>query len=115
MRKNLRPGKPVRVFIADSSALECQLMVRALQQSGKPIKVVGCTTESAEILRELGKNCPNVAIISADSRNGRCAGVQIVRQARVSYPHLRIIVLVESPNFLAAPTTRRPTKKLSPT
>jgi len=90
-------------------------MVRALQQSGKPIKVVGCTTESAEILRELGKNCPNVAIISADSRNGRCAGVQIVRQARVSYPHLRIIVLVESPNFLAAPTTRRPTKKLSPT
>jgi len=64
MRKNLRPGKPVRVFIADSSALECQLMVRALQQSGKPIKVVGCATESAEILKELGKNCPNVAIIT---------------------------------------------------
>jgi DNA-binding NarL/FixJ family response regulator len=72
-------------------------MVRALQQSGKPIKVVGCATESAEIPRELGKTCPNVAIISADLRAGRSAGLQIVRQARVSYPHLRIIVLVESP------------------
>ncbi len=97
MGKNLRTGKPVRVFIADSSALECQLIVRALRQSGKPIKVVGCATESAEILRELGKSCPNVAIISADLRDGRCAGLRILRQARVSYPHLRIIDLVESP------------------
>jgi len=97
MRKNLPSGKPVIVFIADSSALECQLMVRALQQSGKPIKVVGCAMESVEIPKELGRSSPNVAIISADLRDGRRAGVQILRQVRECYPHLRIIVLIESP------------------
>src|ERR1700739_2466882 len=72
-------------------------MVRALQQSGQPFKWGACATESAENLRQLGKTCPNVAIIRADLRNGRRAGLQIVRQARVSRPHLLILVLVESP------------------
>jgi len=97
MGKHLRPGKPVRVFIADSSALECQLMVRALQQSGEPIRVVGCATESVQIARELSKNFVDVAVISADLRDGRSFGIQIVREIRVSYPHLHTILLVDAP------------------
>ena len=97
MTKSLRRWKPVTVFVADSSALECQLMVRGLQKSGKLIKVVGYTTESAEIVKQLNKNSPNVAIISADLEDGRSNGVQIVRQVRETCSHLRIIVLVESP------------------
>jgi DNA-binding NarL/FixJ family response regulator len=97
MSKNLRRWKPVRVFVADSSALECQLMVRGLQKSGKLIKVVGYTTESAEILKQLSKGTPNVAIISADLEDGRSNGLQIVEQVRESCAHVRIIVLVESP------------------
>jgi DNA-binding NarL/FixJ family response regulator len=96
MRKNPPPGKPVTVFIADSSALECELMVRALQQSGKPIKAVGCAMESAEIPKELRRSCPDVAIISADLRDGRSAGLEILRQVRDCHPHARIIALVES-------------------
>ena len=97
MSKSLRRWKPVRVFVADSSALECQLMVRGLQKSGKLIKVVGYTTESAEIPKQLSKNSPNVAIISADLEDGRSNGLQIVRQVRESCAHVRIIVLIESP------------------
>jgi DNA-binding NarL/FixJ family response regulator len=97
MGKHLRPGKPVRVFIADSSALECQLMVRALQQSGEPIRVVGCATESAQIRRGLSKNFADVAVISADLRDGHSLGIQIIREIRVSYPHLHTIVLVDAP------------------
>lgn len=97
MGKHLRPGKPVRVFIADSSALECQLMVRALQQSGNPIRVVGCATESVQIHTELSKNFADVAVISADLRDGRSLGIQIIREIRVSYPHLHTIVLVDAP------------------
>ena len=96
MRKNPQPGKAVTVFIADSSALECQLMVRALQQCGKPIKAVGCAVESAEIPKELRRSSPDVAIISADLRDGRSAGLQILRHVRDCHPHVRIIVLVES-------------------
>jgi DNA-binding NarL/FixJ family response regulator len=97
MSKNVRPGKSVRVFIADSSALECQLMVWALQQSGKPIRVVGCATDSVEIPGGLSKNSPDVAIISADLRDGRNLGIQATREIRVSHPHVHIIVLVDSP------------------
>jgi DNA-binding NarL/FixJ family response regulator len=97
MSKNLKTEKVVRVFIADSSALECQLMVRALQQSGRPIKVVGCATESAEIPKGVGKNSPDVAIISADLRDGPRVVFQTVREVRVSCPNVRIIVLVKSP------------------
>ena len=72
-------------------------MVRALQQCGRPIRVVGCATESVEIPRGLSKNSPDVAIISADLRDGRNMGIQATREIRVSHPHVHIIVLVDSP------------------
>jgi two-component system nitrate/nitrite response regulator NarL len=97
MEKSPKQGKPIRVFIVDSSVLACQLMVRALQQSCRSITVVGSSTESVDVPKGLNKNPPHVAIISADLKNGRSAGFQIVREVRVAYPHIRIILLVESP------------------
>lgn len=97
MGKSLRPGKSVRVFVADSSALECQLMVRALQRSCNAIKVVGSAAESVQIRKGLNKSFPEVVIISADLSDGRGAGLQIVREVRASYPRTRVVVLVESP------------------
>src|ERR1700756_146814 len=97
MGKSLRPGNHVRVFVADSSALECQLMVRALQRSCKAIKVVGSASESVEIRKGLQKNSPEVVIISADLSDGRGAGLQIVREVRASYSPTRVVVLVEFP------------------
>lgn len=94
MDKSLKQGKPIRVFIVDSSALACQLMVRALQQDCKSITVVGSSTESVDVPN---KKSPDVAIISADLKDGRRAGFQIVREVRVAYPHIRIILLVGSP------------------
>lgn len=97
MKRNIRPGKPVRVFIADSSSMGCQLMARALHQGRQPIRVVGSATVSNEVLKELSENPAEVAIISADLRDGRSAGFRVVREIRVSYPRIRIIVLVDSP------------------
>jgi len=98
MKKSPGLRKPARVFIADSSSMGCQLMVRALQQSRQPIRVVGSATESTQILKGLGENPSDVVIISADLRDGRSTGLCAVREARLSYPHTRIIVLVDSPN-----------------
>jgi DNA-binding NarL/FixJ family response regulator len=75
----------------------CQLMVRALEQSRQPIKVVGAAMESVEILKGLAENPSDVAIISADLKDRPNTGLGVVREARVSYPHTRIIVLVDSP------------------
>lgn len=96
MGKSVRPRNQARVFIADSSALGCQLMVRALQRSCKLIKVVGSATESVEIRKGLIKNSPEVVIISADLSDGRGAGLGVVREVRASYPRTRVVVLIES-------------------
>jgi DNA-binding NarL/FixJ family response regulator len=77
--------------------MRCQLLVRALQQSRPPIRVVGYATESAELLKGLGENPSDVAIISSDLRDGPGVGVRVAREVRVSYPHIRIIVLVDFP------------------
>jgi DNA-binding NarL/FixJ family response regulator len=98
MKKNPATRGPLRAFIADSSSMGCQLMVRALQQSHQPIKVVGSATDPIEIIKELGANRSDVAIISADLRNGPITGFRVIREARLSCPHMRIIVLVDSPD-----------------
>jgi len=97
MRTILKSGEPIRVFVADGNAMACQLMVRALEQSRQPIKVVGAAMESVEILKGLAENPSDVAIISADLKDRPNTGLSVVREARVSYPHTRIIVLVDSP------------------
>ena len=97
LKTSPKPRKPVRVFVADSSSMGCQLMVRALQQSRRSIRVVGSATESGEILKGLGENPSDVAIISADLRDGPTTGFRVVREVRVSYPHIRVIVLLDSP------------------
>jgi len=77
--------------------MACQLMARALQQSCQAIRVVGSATEPVEILKGLGENSSDVLIISADLRDGPITGLRVVRQVGLSYPDLRIIVLVDSP------------------
>ena len=93
----MKSGEPIRVFVADANAMACQLMVRALEQSRQSIKVVGAAMESVEILKGLDANPSDVAIISADLKDRPNTGLSVVREARVSYPHTRIIVLVDSP------------------
>src|SRR5882762_4610370 len=97
MKQNPTMRRPLRVFVADSNSMGCQLMMRALQQSRQPIKVVGCATESVEIIKGLSANRSDVAIISVDLRDGPITGFQVVREARVCCPHIRIIMLVDSP------------------
>ncbi len=98
MKTISQAGEPIRVFVADANAMACQLMARVLQQSCQPIKVVGSATESVEILKGLDANPSDVAIISADLRDGPITGFRVVREARATYPHTRFIVLVDSPD-----------------
>src|SRR5258707_13358430 len=97
MKTISKAGEPIRVFVADANAMACQLMARVLQQSCQPIKVVGSATESVEMLKGLDANPSDVAIISADLRDGPITGFRVVREARATCPHTRFIVLVDSP------------------
>jgi DNA-binding NarL/FixJ family response regulator len=97
MKTISKSGERVRVFVADANAMACQLMVRALEQSREPIEVVGSASNSVEILKGLSENLSDVAIISADLKSGPITGLGVVKQARASFPDMRIIVLIDSP------------------
>jgi DNA-binding NarL/FixJ family response regulator len=97
MKKYPAAQGPLRVFIADSSSMGCQLMARALQQSREPIEVAGSASNPVEILKGLGENPSDIAIISADFKNGPITGLGLVKEARAAYPYTRIIVLIDSP------------------
>jgi len=71
-------------------------VIKALQQERPPIKVVGSATESTEVLKGLGEKPFDVAIISAELEDGPRSGLRVVREARVSYPHTRIIVMADT-------------------
>src|ERR1700674_2801022 len=97
MKKISKSGERIRVFVADANAMACQLMVRALKLSREPVVVAGSASDPVEILKELRENPSDVAIISADLKNGPITGLGVVKEARAAYPHTRIIVLVDSP------------------
>ena len=97
MKTITKSGERIRVFVADSNAMACQLMVRALEQSREPFEVVGSASDPVEILKSLGENPSDVAVISADLENGADAGLGVVKEVRTSYPHTHIILLAASP------------------
>jgi two-component system nitrate/nitrite response regulator NarL len=97
MKSISKSGEPIRVFVADANAMACQLMVRALEQSREPIEMSGSASDPVEILKGLAEHPSDVAIISADLKNGPITGLGVVKQVRASYPHTRTILLVDSP------------------
>jgi len=70
MKTITKSGERIRVFVADANAMACQLMVRALEQSREPFEVVGSASDPVEILKKLGENPSDVAVISADLETG---------------------------------------------
>jgi DNA-binding NarL/FixJ family response regulator len=72
-------------------------MIRAMRQDHQPFRVVGSAWESVEILKGLAANPSDVVIISAHLRDGPTTGFRVARDARTSYPYIRTIVLVDSP------------------
>jgi two-component system nitrate/nitrite response regulator NarL len=96
MPKTAELGRPVTVFIADASRMKSQLMVAALQRSRHRIVVVGSAADSIGIHKGLRENRADVAVISAELRDGPIVGLQVAREARVSYPATRIIMTVDS-------------------
>jgi len=67
------------------------------QQSCQPIKVGGLCDGSVEIIKGLSTNRSDVAIISADLRDGPLTGFRAVREHELVVPRSRIVMLVDSP------------------
>jgi DNA-binding NarL/FixJ family response regulator len=94
--KSLEPGNSIRVFVAGSKRMECQLLATALQRSRQRLNVVGFAVDSDGILEGLRENPADIAVIGASLKEGQIAGFDTIRLLRTTFPQVRTIVLLDS-------------------
>jgi two-component system, NarL family, nitrate/nitrite response regulator NarL len=96
MLKPARIGDPsIRVVIADTSRMHCQLMATALRRSRYRFDVVYSATESQETLQALKEKQPDVAVIGSNLRDGSLAGFKVLRELQTSRSMIKAIMLID--------------------
>jgi two-component system, NarL family, nitrate/nitrite response regulator NarL len=86
----------IRIFVADESRMNCQLMAAALRRSGYPFMIVDCAVDSAGVRTGLDMNEIDIAVISAHLKDGLDVGFRVTREARASHPKTEVVMLLDS-------------------
>ena len=98
----IEPGVSPTVFVAGASRMDCQLLTDAIQRHNH-FQVVGSATRGTEVISEIGKSLPDIALISARLEDGPFAGILLLRELRAVRLPTRVIILVDEnePDLIA--------------
>ena len=87
----------IRVFLAEASRVNCQLMEEALRRKRNHFDVAAHSGPSSELLERLRNQPPDVAVISTNLSDGSMAGFSVLRGMRVMDPSIPVVMLVDAP------------------
>lgn len=88
-------GMVVSVLVADQSRMVSQLLSGSLaRKSG--FNIVGTAVDAEQALQILDCEQAQVALISANLKDGDLSGFSLLRKLRADHPHTRAIVLLDS-------------------
>jgi len=87
--------RPIRVLLALRSVMECHLLTSALKRFRRQLHVVANAVSRDEILGCFSRVNIDVALISAELDGGLWAGLELLPQLRLPYPHARVVVLFD--------------------
>lgn len=96
MQRTNGNGSPISVLVAESCAMNCELMSTALERYKQRLTVVATATDSSEIQDALEKHQPDVCIISAQLKDGPTAGFTALREVMAKFKNARVILLLDS-------------------
>jgi len=96
MRNGLASRSLVNVLIAEANQMNCQLVASAFRPSRYRVAVVASATESMRALALLKEIQPDVAVISAQLKEGPLEGYRVLRELRLLHARTRAIMLLES-------------------
>ena len=96
MTKSSKRTQTLRLFIADTSRMGCQLMGAALQDHRYRFKVVGYATDSVGVGAGLAGDGADIAIIGAHLKDGAVSGFKVTRDIRASHSKLGVIMMLDS-------------------
>jgi len=90
-----RHGGAIRVFVADNSPINTQLLADALKRD-VDLEVIRSVSDSSGLIAEIMASDVDVLVISSnlDEQPGR--GFEILHELRSSFPGLRAVVLLDS-------------------
>jgi len=86
----------VKVFIADSSQLSCQLIAAAVRRGRYRTRVVGYATDAVGIREGLEENDVDVAVIGARLEEQALAGFDVTREIMASRSKPSVIIILDS-------------------
>jgi len=92
--RSTQPGA-IRVLVADSNAIESELLAQAIARNHRFV-VVGSCASSADLFDLIGKASPEVLLITPALEDSADAGWDILADFRNLYPELKTVVLLES-------------------
>jgi DNA-binding NarL/FixJ family response regulator len=87
---------PIRLFIADESAMGCELLRNTFRHFRQQFEVVACGLTSTAVVRICSANHIDVALISADLADGHLMGLKAMRELRLSHSATRVVILFDS-------------------
>ena len=86
---------PVKVLIADSNRMACELLCHALQHSENYVVVASVITV-AEAVAASQSSQPEVAVLNTDLQDGRLSGFKALREISGLLSTVRTVMLVET-------------------
>ncbi len=75
--------------------MSCQLLGAALRDCQHHFDVISYATNSREITEAVAQREPNIAVVSANLKDGPVASLRAVRDLRACHPEVRSIFLME--------------------
>lgn len=92
-----RDDKQIRVLVADSTKMACQLLADAIGQDSK-IKVVAAVTTPVEASRVVNDMSPDIVLLGAGLDGQPTGGFELARQLRMIKPELFVVMLLDRLN-----------------
>ena len=97
MRRAKDNGNPIELLIAESCRLSCELLATALCRYRCRLSVVGCATDSSQILKMYAAKKPDVCVVSSNLKDGASCGLSATRELRAIHSEARVLMLIDSP------------------
>src|SRR5258705_637108 len=93
-RDNERDGV-ISVLVAESCAMNCELMATALERDGSGLTVVASATDTNDVLSSYFSASPDVCIVGANLKDGVSSGFKATQELRSQSPEARVILLLD--------------------
>jgi two-component system nitrate/nitrite response regulator NarL len=87
--------RAVRVLIALSCPMDCQMLLAESKRARQPVQVVACGVSKSDVLHSFSRGNIDVALINCDLQDARLGGLEVLGELHASYPRTPVVILFD--------------------